>query len=91
MKRSEMLQILEESIDNNYDYSIDKGVAYSYDAILKDLEKAGMLPPAYRKSGISVHRYDDDGTLGHTEYPIIKCGCHLAGPTWPSYGASSNP
>ena len=45
MKRSEMLQILEEAIDDNYDYATDTGVSYDYDTILKVLEEAGMLPP----------------------------------------------
>ena len=44
MKRSEMLQILDDLIfsytDNDYD-----GPHYDYNEILKGLEEAGMLPP----------------------------------------------
>ena len=45
MKRSEMLQILEDAMDNNYDYAIDTGQTYDYDGIIEELENAGMLPP----------------------------------------------
>lgn len=45
MKRSEMLEILEDVISNSYDYATDTGSTYDYDSILSELENAGMLPP----------------------------------------------
>lgn len=46
MKRSEMLKILQEVMDNSYDYCYDSGASYCYDSILGALEEAGMLPPS---------------------------------------------
>ncbi len=47
MKRSEMIEILENSIYKNCDYSLgeDFGVIIIVHNILSDLENAGMLPP----------------------------------------------
>ena len=45
MKRSDMLEVLEEAIHDNYDYCVDAGPSYCYDEILSKLEEAGMLPP----------------------------------------------
>lgn len=45
MKRSEMIEILEEAIHNNYDYDPDLGWCVDCETVLEQLEKAGMLPP----------------------------------------------
>jgi len=48
MRRSEMIEVLLEAIEDNYDYSIDCGHFYDCDTILSKLEEAGMLPPCER-------------------------------------------
>jgi len=44
MKRSEFLKVIEEAINDNYDYCYENGASYSYDAILDVIEKELELP-----------------------------------------------
>ena len=48
MKRSEMVDILFNSMNTHFTYYGDEGWSADYDLILKDLEEAGMIPPATR-------------------------------------------
>ena len=66
MKRSEMVEILIEAIEDNIDYAIDTGTTYSGESILDALEKAGMLPP------VSVKKtFKKFSTGGYYEYSEV--------------------
>lgn len=69
MKRSEMLVILAEAIDDSYDYCTEEGSSYSYDEILSTLEKAGMLPPDAMPPALSLaERATNDAIWASTRW-----------------------
>ena len=57
MKRSEMVDVLFNSMNKHFTYYGDEGWSADYDAILLDLEKAGMLPPENGKEASYILDY----------------------------------
>lgn len=45
MKRSEMVNLIQDVINCNYDYDPDIGWYVDCDTVLKEIEAVGMLPP----------------------------------------------
>lgn len=43
MTKNEMIEILKETIENNYDYDYNVGAMYSYETILEQLQNAGIV------------------------------------------------
>lgn len=54
MKKSEAVQIIEDTIHDTYDYDPDLGWTFDAEAILDKLLEVGMLPP-YR---VFIHRQE---------------------------------
>lgn len=43
MTKDDMVQILEEAIQDNYDYDYNIGTMYNYEAIIERLQEEGIL------------------------------------------------
>lgn len=43
MTRKEMIEILKETIDNNYDHDYNVGIMYDYESILNNLQSKGLI------------------------------------------------
>lgn len=43
MKKNDMVKILQEAIDDSYDYDYNVGVMYDYEGIINRLQKEGLL------------------------------------------------
>ena len=67
MKRSEMLEILEDAMLNHYDWCYHGGATYDYDGILAELEKAGMVPPSNMQKQdqgmVKVNKWEPENDL----------------------------
>ena len=64
MKRSEMVRIIEDAIDDSYDYDPDFGQTISAGGILRAIEEAGMLPPDEVEHDDDCPTYDGDECHG---------------------------
>ena len=62
MKRSDMVRIIEDSIDDSIDYDPEFGQTISAGGILRAIEEAGMLPP--NKEGDIVKFKANNGLSG---------------------------
>ena len=54
MKRSEMIRVIEKSIEavcDEYGLIVEEPWGYFTEKILQDIEKKGMLPPVYWQGG----------------------------------------
>ena len=60
MKKSEIIEILEEAIHDNYDYCPVMGTTYNYEGILNRLQEAGMQPPETVRTINEYHRITDN-------------------------------
>jgi len=66
MKRSEMLKILKNYFNGQFDY-YNNSPKQNVEILLKVIEKAGMLPPQVHKINHLTHRINDLGNMWEPE------------------------